>query len=243
MSDGAARTLLTTVLASAVTAAAVAFVMSRPADDTTPPARTDAAPVLPPAAAARPDSAELAALRDEVARLRSRLAALEAGRGIEERAPADGYVTRSQLDAALAARPGAGAPATAPLAAGAIVTPEFQQQVAAALKAIDAEQIAKKQAALANQLEERVAALTKSLGLSAHQGAELRAILTARDEDDRALLALWKEGADPAVVGERKVAMAQRFDGELARVLSPVQLATYRDLETGGKKNAAPAKK
>lgn len=243
MSDGAARTLVTTVLASAVTACVVALSVARPADDTTPPARTEAAPAAAPATAPRPDHGDLAALRDEIAALRSRLAALEAVHGTGERAPADGYVTRSQLDAALAARPAAGPAATTAAAPGGTVTPEFQQQVAAALKAIDAEQIAKKQAVLASQLEERVAALTKTLRLSAHQSAELRAILTARDEDDRALLGMWKEGADPALVGERKVAMAQRFDGELARVLSPAQLATYRDLETGGKKNAAPTKK
>lgn len=240
--------LLVAALTSAVVSGAVVAWTTRAIDEPAPPGaavapRVPAADGLPDAGA---EMATLQALRLELAAVRGRLDALEARAAATSRVPAEDWITREELAAALAAlRRGPGPPSVD----GPRGSPnadsqqrQFQQQVAQALDAIQKETVAKKFAAAAGQLEDRLADLGKLLALTPHQTVEMRAILTARDASDRELVALWQQDADASRIAEHKLATAQRFDDEMQRVLTAEQLANWRDSQGGGSKpKPAPA--
>lgn len=81
-------------------------------------------------------------------------------------------------------------------------------------------------------LDETMPKLERWLQLTPQQSEQLRSVLLARYEREAELVRRWKEGEDPDVLGELKTSDLELHRAELARILSPHQLETYRG---GGK--------
>ncbi|MEZ5989054.1 MAG: hypothetical protein R3F30_08015 [Planctomycetota bacterium] len=172
-------------------------------------------PVVSPGADLGP---ELDLLRQDLAELRLRIERLE---GRTQRLP-------------ISVPPGdtVGGPRTAAPGAASPEVTELRAQVAEALEDIrKQEAVQKVQADLSRrsaQIDERLAGMTKWLGLDGVQAARLRAILVTKDEQDRQLVKQWEDGVDPQVLGETKRTNHETWLISIEQLLTPDQLETFR---------------
>lgn len=118
----------------------------------------------------------------------------------------------------------------------------LEAQVADVLQSIrkqeTLETIRQSQEKRARALEDRLARLSRDLGLDNHQVRELRSIFTTQMERNRELTRLWAEGADSQALGEAKRIYAVEDRAAIERTLTPQQLETYRSTW-----RSAPAKR
>jgi hypothetical protein len=204
-------------------AAAVAVVVAVP---TTPaPA---AAAVEPGAPATLAPDAELLAQVERLAfennALRERVHELELRS--EARTPAEGVVTRHELDALreevrgwLAGLDVQGEPS------------EFKEQVAETLSAIRKEEkfeaVRKGQEKRLDRLDDDVAKIEEWLELSPFQTGEMRTALLAQYDREDELRRQWEEGVEDEVLGEQKAADRLSFRTEVEAFLSVEQAETF----------------
>ena len=184
---------------------------------------------------------ELLALREEVRRLRDRLALLESD--VPE-APARtdlgaDAITREDLEALreeILALLGDAKPGVAAMSP---TSQEFKEQLQSTLGEIRREQTAEKiragQEKRLAQLDERMAKMESQLGLSRDQSNRMRTALLARYEREDDLLIRWQSGEDPEILGEVKAEDAALHQAEVELILTPTQLETYRQSAGRGK--------
>lgn len=213
------------LLGGAGGAATVLVLAPRPPATRTVALAPDTA-VAPPA---RDLGARLAELAAENRDLRERVAALELRPAVVPRAPIEAFVPletftafEAEVRAALARRD------VLPEAA-----PELKERVADVL--IDLrrqeaqEKVRRYQEARAARLDQDLEKLAGWLELNAHQATEMRAVLERQYTREDEVRRLWEEGVEDEVLGERKRADGELFWAEAAEVLTPDQLATFRE--------------
>ena len=201
------------------------------------PGREAAVPATPAAWSDSEHSDRLRELEIENQELRERLAIVELRLASTSRVPIVEGVSKEELEAfeqdvwdRFAAEQNARAG-----------TLDLEVRVADALQSIrkqeQLEAIRRFQEKQARGLEDRLARLTRDLGLDDHQVNELRSIFTTQMERNRELTRLWQESADSQSLGEAKRLYAEEDRAAIERTLTPEQLATYRSTWRSGAKS------
>lgn len=202
-----------------------------PAQRSAEPRQAEAAPSAP----FEPD-AELAM---QLAQLSERVAGLEARLAESQRKPAEGYVTRTELEEWLA---------ELELPEGPLeltgLTPQseeaFKQDVLDAVRTVEQERASKKFEASRQSRIERVdrdvASAGKLLDLTPSQEDNLRNALLASYEREEQVLALWQEGASDEVLGTAKQENNTLLQTDLGAFLTEEQLGMFNALTAGGGK-------
>ena len=225
------------IVLGAVTAAATTTLLLRPVSSE----RENVSEALSPVPGVQPTTADpalvqLEALRNENQDLWERLVALEARQTSTTRTPVDPGVSAEEFEefkknvlVSLAQR---GDPDAGPH--------EMKSWVADALEAVREEEAVERrqrnEELTARKQEGRLMALRDKLGLSDYQVDEVRTAFVAQEERNQELVRVWREGTtDDATLGETKRANADAHQADLERVLSPEQLATYRELRATGR--------
>jgi len=209
---------VTTALVAALAGAAGATL----AHELLPDRGGDASPkqvtLVEPDVAAAPD------LREELAQLERRLAALELRPVPTARAVAATPETASR-DSALTLEAATNSPAAAS-------APLLQEHVEHALERIrEEERFAREQEKEQKRvelLENQLAKLETALGLGTDQVNDMRALYEEQRQAKLDMQAMWEDGFDRELVGQAKNDMATRYHAELERILSPQQLETFQ---------------
>lgn len=240
MSQTNARTALAIGVGSGFAGAVLAVLITRPVLEAgeADPAQRSAEPrqaETAPSAPFEPD-AELAM---QLAQLSERVAGLEARLAESQRKPAEGYVTRTELEEWLAELE----LPEGPLELTGLTTQNeeaFKQDVLDAVRTVEQERASKKFEASRQSRIERVdrdvASAGKLLDLTPSQEDNLRNALLASYEREEQVLALWQEGASDEVLGTAKQENGQLLQTELGAFLTEEQLGMFNALNAGGGK-------
>ncbi|MHC4378337.1 MAG: hypothetical protein ACYS26_17180 [Planctomycetota bacterium] len=243
MAQDTARIALAAGFASGILGAGLTLLLNHPAqeeasaEETPHSARPRAAALEEPGTAGvqEPD-AELAM---ELAQLGERLAKLEARMADTQRVPAEGYVTRTELEELLAQldtlEQSGGLAGLAP--------PDsevFKQGVLDAVRTVEKERASEKyeagrQARVA-RVDQDVAAMGKLLDLTPSQADNLRNAMLASIEREEQVLALWQAGASDEVLGATKQENHTLLQTDLGAFLTEEQLGMFNALAAGGGK-------
>ncbi|MHC4893179.1 MAG: hypothetical protein ACYTFV_07390 [Planctomycetota bacterium] len=240
MSQTTARTALAIGFGSGFAGAVLAVLLTRPAVEagdgsaegrSAEPRPTETAPSAP----FEPD-AELAM---QIAQLSERVAGLEARLAESQRKPAEGYVTRTELEEWLAELE----LPEGPLELAGLTTQNdeaFKQGVLDAVRTVEQERASKKLEASRQSRIERVdrdvASAGKLLDLTPSQEDNLRNALLASYEREEQVLALWQEGASDEVLGAVKQENSELLQTDLGAFLTEEQVGMYNALAAGGGK-------
>jgi hypothetical protein len=191
--------------------------------------------VEPPAGSWEPDAEwvmQLEQLREQVARLEAQMAD-------SNRKPAEGYVTRTELDAALDQL---GSADSGMEWGGALPTDDasFRQGLVEAVRTVEKERASKKLEAdrlsRVERVDRDVASVGKLLDLTPSQEDNLRNALLVSYEREEQVLALWREGASDEMLGTVKQANDELLQSELGAFLTEEQLGMFNSLAVGGGK-------
>ena len=85
----------------------------------------------------------------------------------------------------------------------------------------------------AQKTEYALEKLSEQLGLRADQVDDMRVLYDREREAQSEVKRMWAENPDPEVVGQVKADRRREHNEELARILTPDQLATLRELRSG----------
>lgn len=187
------------------------------------------------------DVARFDALDESLARIDLRLTALELVDEPIERVPASGYVTRDELDALLAealarsnavAEDGASPTDGFPLKLLEEQSAEERAQFEAIAKALGTRKPAPDRAEVLETLTNKYETW---LGLDAVQRESMLGALFDQEARREELSRLAAEGADSEYLGQLKGENAQAFQAALTSILTPEQLETMSEANSGKK--------
>ena len=229
--------LFVAFLALGVSVAGLAFMLARSAAPLG--AETGAVePVLAATPASHaPPTDRLAALEDELRRLRARVESLESAPAPAQRAPVtQGEVTLEDLEALRAELLGqrGGSERTEPRPKrppSPAELEEFRTHVAGALEDIRKREAVSKLRTIekrTERLDDVLPMYAKRLELDAEATTRLRSVLLRQYQREADIVRRWQDGEDDEVLGEMKRNDREVHQGELAEVLTPAQLELYR---------------
>lgn len=171
--------------------------------------------------------------------LAERIEALELRPREERREPVSGFVTPEELEERLAALTKSASPRKKEAPE---LTPEnedFRKSVEGALADIRRteriEQVRGYQEKRSERLETDIAYLSEKLELNGYQAEELRTVLSDQYEREAELTAMWVDGVDDEVLGQRKQEDGERFTEDLGEVLTPDQVSRFWEVVGEGR--------
>lgn len=179
-----------------------------------------------------------AELAMELAQLGERLDQLESRWADSQRKPAEGYVTRTELEALLSQLEEDAGLGQAGFASK---DPEgFKQDVLDAVRSVEQERLSAKIEASRERRLERldrdVMAAGKILDLTPSQEDNLRNALQASYDREEQMLTLWREGASNEAMGALKQENHTLLQTDLGAFLTEEQLVMYNSIPSSGGK-------